>query len=84
MDIAEIEIRKAFTKSALNELRNAYIDIVNGTVKSYTLNGRSLTGLDLDILSSEIKDKENEYDTLCVMLAGGKRRKAVGIIPRDW
>ena len=35
-------------------------------------------------LSEEIKQMENEIDQLTSELNGSKRRKAFGVIPRDW
>lgn len=80
----EIRSRIAFCKSALTKLRNAYLALVDGGVKSYMIDDRQLTRLDLLRLSDEIRDKESELDQLESLLAGGGRRKAFAVLPRDW
>ena len=58
--------------------------LVDGGVKSYMIDDRQLTRFDLPALSEEIKQMENEIDQLTSELNGSKRRKAFGVIPRDW
>ena len=53
-------------------------------MKSYMIDDRQLTRFDLPALSEEIKQMENEIDQLTSELNGSKRRKAFGVIPRDW
>ena len=48
------------------------------------IDDRQLTRFDLPALSEEITQMENEIDQLTSELNGGKRRKAFGVIPRDW
>ena len=83
MDRTELNARLEFRRAALNELRTAYLVLVNGQVASYTIGSRNLTRFDLTKLKDEIKEAEKELDTLAAMTAGGNRRKAVGVIPRD-
>ena len=83
MDRTELNARLAFRRAALTELRTAYLALVNGQVASYTIGSRNLTRLDLTKLKDEIVGMEKELDTLEAMAAGGSRRKAVGVIPRD-
>lgn len=83
MDRTELNARLEFRRAALKELRTAYLALVNGQVASYTIGSRNLTRLDLTKLKDEIKEMEKECDALEVMAAGGSRRKAVGVIPRD-
>ncbi len=80
----EIQARLDFWKSALTKKRAAYLALLDGGVKSYTIDDRSLTRFDLDTLSKEIQEAERKVDELTAMLAGKKPRKAFGIIPRDW
>lgn len=75
--------RLEFRQTALNDLYNAYTALAKGQVQSYTIGSRSLTKFDLTKLMEEIKELEKEVDELERLLQGGKRRKAVGIIPRD-
>ena len=53
-------------------------------MKSYAVGSRNLTRLDLPQLEETIAKLEKEIDGLEEELRGGKRRKAVGAIPRDW
>ena len=57
---------------------------MSGQVKSYAVGTRNLTRLDLPQLEDTISKLEKEIDGLEAVLCGGKRRKAVGAIPRDW
>ena len=83
MDRTEWKARLEFRRAALTELRTAYLALVNGQVASYTIGSRNLTRFDLTKLKDEITGMEKELDTLEAMAAGGSRRKAVGVIPRD-
>ena len=83
MDRTELNARLEFRRAALTELRTAYLALVNGQVASYTIGSRNLTRLDLTKLKNEIMGMEKELDALEAMDAGGSRRKAVGVIPRD-
>ena len=83
MDRTELNARVEFRRAALTELRTAYLALVNGQVASYTIGSRNLTRLDLTKLKDEIMDMENELDALEAVAVGGRRRKAVGVIPRD-
>ena len=83
MDRTELKARLEFRRAALTELRNAYLALVNGQVASYTIGSRNLTRLDLTKLKDEIMGMEKELDALEALAAGGSRRKAVGVIPRD-
>lgn len=79
-----LEKRLAFRTKALEKLYDAYTALVDGGVKSYMIDDRRLTRFDLPALSEEIKTMESEIDALEAELAGRKRRKAFGVIPRDW
>ena len=80
----ELRERLEFRMSALNAARTAYVALLNGQVQSYSIGSRNLTKFDLPKLKEEITSLEKEVDGLEALLAGGKRRKAVGVIPRDW
>ncbi len=79
-----LEKRLTFRTKALEKLYDAYAALVDGGVKSYMIDDRQLTRFDLPALSEEIKTMESEIDALEAELAGRKRRKAFGVIPRDW
>ena len=53
-------------------------------MKSYRLDDRELTRLDLGKLSDEIKDAEEKVDELTALLNGQSARKAFAVIPHDW
>lgn len=78
-----IKLRLEQRKAMLEECYKAYNDLLRGRVRQYSIGSRSLTRLDLDELWDMIKTLESEVDQLESQLAGGGRRKAVGVIPRD-
>lgn len=68
----------------IDKLTDAKLKLLDGGVKSYTIDDRSLTRFDLDALTKEIDDavrKQAEYDAI---LNGRSPRKAFGIVPRDF
>ncbi len=83
-DATELKARLEFWKSALSKLRAAYLALVDGGVKSYTIDDRQLTRFDLPSLKDEIKEAEKKVDELTALLSNKRPRKAFGIIPRDW
>lgn len=84
MDKTEIKSKLEFHQKAAAKLRDAYIALVDGGAQSYTIGSRSLTKFDLETIHSEIKEHEKAISGLSAMLNGGKRRKAVAVVPRDW
>lgn len=80
----EIKIRIDFHRSAVEKLRAAYIALVEGGVQSYSIGSRQLTRYDIKTIAAEIAAHEKEIDGLEEVLRGGKRRKAYGVVPRDW
>ena len=80
----ELTARLQFRRAALEEARAAYLALLNGQVQSYTIGSRNLTRLDLGDLWDIIVGMEREVDSLAAALRGGKQRKAVGVVPRDW
>lgn len=79
-----IQKRLESRKKALEEADAAYIALLSGQVQSYAIGTRNLTRLNLSELKKHISTLEKEIDELEAVLRGGSRRKAVGIIPRDW
>lgn len=68
----------------IEKLTAAKLALVDGGVKSYTIDDRSLTKFDIDKLGSEIEDavrKRSEYEAI---MNGKRPRKAVAVIPRDF
>lgn len=80
-----IRLRLETKKKALEAANAAYLALLTGQVQSYTIGSRSLSKFDLPALKDTIAELEKEIDELeAALLNGGKRRKAVGAIPRDW
>lgn len=84
MDMTDARIRAEFHKNAAAKLRDAYIALADGGVQQYSIGSRSLTKFDLTKIREEIEYHEKKADELDAILNGGKRRKAVGVVPRDW
>ena len=83
-DKADIQEKISFRREALTAARDAYKALLSGQVQSYAIGSRNLTRLDLEKLKAEINDLEKEIDELTAKLKGGYRRRAVGVVPRDW
>lgn len=79
-----IEEKLCFRQTILAEERKAYLALLQGGVKAYTIGSRSLTKFDLPQLEESIEKHEEEIEELESLLAGGGRRKFVGVVPRDW
>ncbi len=84
MNTTTIKKRLEFHTQRLDNLYAAYNKLLSGGVKSYKLDNRELTRLDLGKLSEEIKEAEQKVDELEALLNGQSARKAFGVIPRDW
>ena len=84
MNTTTIKKRLECHTQRLDNLYTAYNKLLSGGVKSYRLDDRELTRLDLGKLSDEIKEAEQKVDELESLLNGQNARKAFGIIPRDW
>lgn len=84
MDKAELKERLEFRQAALKEARNAYLALLTGQVQSYAIGSRNLTKFDLTELAETVRKLEKEVDELKSVLNGGGKRKAVGVVLRDW
>ncbi len=73
-------------KERLSAYRKREAEMLAGGVQSYTIGSRSLTRYNTDLaqIRSAIKELEEELAGLEAEAAGGSRRKAVGVVPRDW
>lgn len=82
--INTLKLRLESKKAQLEAANNAYSALLTGGVKSYAIGSRNLTKLDLPQLENTISKLEKEIDYLEIEIIGGKRRKAVGVVLRDW
>lgn len=80
----EIRLDIEFHKAAKQKLQTAYLAIADGGVQSYSIGSRSLTKHDLEKIRAEIAEHDKAIAELTAALNGRGRRRAVGIIPRDW
>ena len=80
----ELKSRLEFHVAAKNAAQTAYLALLNGQVQSYSIGSRNLTKLDLGRLREEITYHKKEVDGLIAEMNGKKRRRAVGVVPRDW
>ena len=80
----DLQEKISFRREALTAARDAYKALLSGQVQSYAIGSRNLTRLDLEKLKTEINELEKEIDELTAKLNGGYRRRAMGVVPRDW
>ena len=76
--------RLTYWRGALGKLMDTYVALAEGGIKSYEIDDRSLTRLDLPSLKKAINDAEAKVDQYEALLNGNKPRRAFGILPRDW
>lgn len=71
----ELRARLEFRRSALDAARDAYIALLNGQVKQYSIGSRNLTKFDLPQLEETVRKLEKEVDELTSALNGGKKER---------
>lgn len=81
---AVLQARLKERQDALKLANEAYRALLSGQVQSYTIGSRNLTRLDLASLEQSIRTLEKEIDEITEQLRGGRRRKSVGVVPRDF
>ncbi len=79
-----VEKQIAFRERTLDALYDAYEALAAGRVKSYRIDDRDLTYLDIGTLWNQIKEIEEEINELTAEMNGAGARKAVAVVPRDW
>ena len=79
-----IKKRLSYWTELYEKVQDAYIALVEGRVKSYTVEDRILTHFDLPDMLDQMESIEAKIDELEAALEGKHPRKAVGIVPRDW
>lgn len=80
----ELKARLTFWRSALQKLREAYLALLDGGVKSYKIGNEELTRLDLVSLQKRIDEAEKKVDELEALLNSGHARRAFAVVPMDW
>ena len=82
----KIEREIKLTRERLDAYIAKETEIMQKDVQQYTIGSRSLQRRQLSLknIQDMIERLTNRLDELEAELAGGGRRKAVGIIPRDW
>ena len=84
MTRAEARALYEYYDKLITKLTAAKLALVDGGVKSYTIDDRSLTRFDIDTLTQEITDAINKRSEYAAIMNGKKARKAFGIMPRDF
>ena len=84
MDRSTIQERLTYWRGMLKKLMDAYVALVEGGVKSYQIDDRSLTRFDIPSIRKAIEDAEEKVDQYEALLEGARPRKAFGVLPRDW
>lgn len=84
MTRAEAKVMYEYYSALVDKLMKAKLALVDGGVKSYTIDDRSLTRFDIDKLTDELDDAIRKRDEYAAIMNGGTSRRAVGFIPRDW
>lgn len=84
MDKELIKARLEYWKEVYEKYQNAYIALIEGQVKSYTIDDRQLSRWDLKDIADLMEDAEKKIDELSALLENKRPRKAFGVLPRDW
>lgn len=84
MDRATIEARLSYWRDHLARLMDAYAELVEGGVKSYSISDRELIKFEISNLRKAIDDAEDKVEEYENMLNSLKPRRAFGVVPRDW
>lgn len=84
MNKTTVQERLEYWRDVLGKLMDAYVALVQGGVKSYQIDDRSLTRFDIPSIRKAIDEAEKKVDEYEALLAGMAPRKVVGVIPRDW
>ena len=79
-----IQQRLTYWTGVYEKLQDAYVKLVEGGVKSYTIDDRQLTRFDLPDLLKQMEEIEGKIDELEAALEGRGTRAARGVVPRDW
>ncbi len=84
MEKTVIKERLKYYQDVYKKYQKAYLALIEGGVKAYTIDDRSLTRFDLKDIKELLDSTETKIDELEALLSGRKARKAFAILPRDW
>lgn len=84
MNRETIQERLTYWRNQLAKLMDAYVSLVEGGVKSYEIDDRSLTRFDIPSIRKAIDDAEAKVDQYEALLTNGRPRKAFAVVPRDY
>ena len=77
-------LKEKMYAGVLEKLREAYLALLDGGVKSYKIGNEELTRLDLVSLQKRIEEAEKKVDELEALLNGGASGRAYAVVPMDW
>lgn len=85
-DRATIQKELEMARERLSAYMARELEMLRGGVQSYGVGSRNLSRyqMDLSTIRNAIKALQKEVDELEAELAGGCKRKAVAVVPRDW
>ena len=81
---AVIKERLSFYNRKYAALQEAQLALIEGRVKSYTIDNRQLTYSSLPELEAMLESTEKTIDELEALLDGNRPRAAFGVVIRDW
>ena len=86
MDKETIKTKIETKQARLSAYLDREAEMLTGGVQSYGIGSRNLTRYQTDLsnIRDAIKELEKEIEELQGQLSGRARRKAVGVVPRDW
>lgn len=84
MEKTVIKKRLEYYQDVYEKYQKAYLALIEGGVKAYTIDDRSLTRFDLSDIKDLLDETETKIDELEALLSGKKARKAFAVLPRDW
>ena len=87
IDMATREVlieRRKYYSQLYEKLQGAILKLLDGGVKSYTIDNRQLTRYDVPQLEDELERIEEKIDELDALIEGRRPRAAFGVVIRDW
>lgn len=76
--------RRNYYSQVSKKLQDAILKLLDGGVKSYTIDNRQLTRYDVPQLQDELERIEKKIDELDALIEARRPRAAFGVVIRDW